>query len=49
MKLENGEIIQIPAENLTNFTNEKQPEIRIIFLSFTIVLLVLDIYIKNRH
>ena len=47
--IEEGEIIEIPVENPTYFTNAKQPEIGIIVLSFTIVLLVLAIYIKNRH
>ena len=36
MELEKGEIIQIPVENTTNFTNAKQPEIWIIVLSFII-------------
>ena len=49
MELEKGEIIEIPAENTTNFTNAKQPEIEFIVLSFTVVLLVLAFYIKNRH
>ena len=49
MELEKGEIIEIPVENTTNFKNAKQPEIGIIFLSFTVVLLVLAFYIKNRH
>jgi len=49
MKLEKGEIIEIPVENSTNFTNAKQPEIGIIVLSFTMFLLVLAIIIKNRH
>ena len=47
--IDEGEIIEIPVENLTNFTNAKQPEIGIIGLSFTVVLSVLAIYIKNRH
>ena len=47
--IEEGEIIEIPVENPTNVTNAKQPDIGIIVLSFTIVLLVLAIYIKNRH
>jgi len=47
--IEEGEIIEIPVENPTNFTNAKQPYIGIIVLSFTVVLLVLAIYIKNRH
>ena len=49
MELEKGEIIEIPVENPNNSTNVKQPEIGIIVLSFTVVLLVLAIYIKNRH
>ena len=49
MELEKGEIIEIPVENTTNFTNAKQPEIGIIVLSFTVVLLILAFYIKNRH
>ena len=49
MDLEKGEIIEIPVENTTNFTNAKQPEIGIIVLSFTVVLLILAFYIKNRH
>ena len=47
MELEKGEIIEIPVENTTNFTNVKQPEIGIIVLSFTVVLLVLAFYIKK--
>ncbi len=47
--IEEGEIIEIPVENPTYFTNEKQPEIGIIVLSFTVVLLILAFYIKNRH
>ena len=47
--IEEGEIIEIPVENPTYFTNAKQPEIGIIVLSFTVVLLVLTLYIKNRH
>ena len=49
MGLEKGEIIEIPVENPFNFTNAKQPEIGIIVLRFTVVLLVLAFYIKNRH
>ena len=49
MELEKGEIIEIPVDNTTNFTNAKQPEIGIIVLSFTVVVLVLAFYIKNRH
>ena len=47
--IEEGEIIKIPVENPTYFTNAKQPDIGIIVLSFTVVLLGLAIYIKNRH
>ena len=47
--IEEGEVIEIPVENPTNFTNAKQPEIGIIVLSFSVVLLVLAINIKNRH
>ena len=47
--IEEGEIIEIPVENSTYFTNAKQPDIGIIVLSFTVVLLGLAIYIKNRH
>ena len=47
--IEEGEIIEIPVENTTNFTNVKQPKIGIIVLSFTVFLFVLAIYIKNRH
>ena len=47
--IEEGEIIEIPVENPTYFTNAKQPEIGIIVLSFTVFLFVLAIYIKNRH
>ena len=47
--IEEGEIIEIPVENPNNFTNAKQPEIGIIVLSFTVVLIVLAIYIKNRY
>jgi len=49
MELKKGEIIEIPVENPTNFTNAKQPYIGIIVLSFTVVLLVLVIFIKKRH
>ena len=49
MELDKGQIIEIPVENPTNLTNAKQPEIEIIVLSFTVVLLVLAIYIKKRH
>ena len=49
MELEKGEIIEIPVENPTNFSNAKQLDIGIIILSFTVVLLVFAIYIKNRH
>ena len=47
--IEEGEIIEIPVENPTYFTNAKQPDLGIIVLSFTVVLLGLAIYIKNRH
>ena len=47
--IKEGEIIEIPVENPTYFTNAKQPEIGIIVLSFTVVLLILAFYIKNRH
>ena len=47
--IEEGEIIEIPVENPTYFTNAKQLDIGIIVLSFTVVLLVLAFYIKNRH
>ena len=47
--IEEGEIIEIPVENPTYFTDAKQPDIGIIVLSFTVVLLGLAIYIKNRH
>ena len=47
--IEEGEIIEIPVENPTYFTNAKQPEIEIIVLSFTVFLFVWAIYIKNRH
>ena len=47
--IEEGEIIEIQVENPTYFTNAKQPDIGIIVLSFTVVLLGLAIYIKNRH
>ena len=47
--IEEGEVIEIPVENPTNFTNAKQPYIGIIVLSFTVVLLVLVIFIKKRH
>ena len=47
--IEEGEIIEIPVENSTYFTNAKQPEIGIILLSFTVVLIILAFYIKNRH
>ena len=49
MEHEKGEIIEIPVENPTNFTNANQPYIGIIVLSFNVVLLVLVIYIKKRH
>ncbi len=47
--IEEGEIVEIPVENPTYFTNAKQTDIEIIVLSFTVVLLVLAFYIKNRH
>ena len=47
--IEEGEIIEIPVENPTYFTNAKQPDIGIIVLCFTVVLLGLAIYIKNQH
>ena len=47
--IEEGEIIEIPVENPNNSTNEKQPEIGIIVLSFTVFLFLLAIFIKNRH
>ena len=47
--IEEEEIIEIPVENPTYFTNAKQTDIGIIVLSFTVVLLVLAFYIKNRH
>ena len=47
--IEEGEIIEIPVKNPTYLTNAKQPDIGIIVLSFTVVLLGLAIYIKNRH
>ena len=47
--IEKGGIIEIPVENPTYFTNAKQTDIGIIVLSFTVVLLGLAIYIKNRH
>ena len=45
--IEEGEIIEIPVENPTYFTNAKQPDLGIIVLSFTVVLLGLAIYIKK--
>ena len=47
--IEEGETIEIPVENPNNIINAKQPEIEIIVLSFTVVLLVLTFYIENRH
>ena len=48
--IEESEIIEIPVENPTYFTKAKQQEIGIIvFCSLTVVLLLLAIYIKNRH
>ena len=49
MELEKGEIIDIPLEKYTNFTNAKRPEIEIIILSFSVVLLGLAIHFKNQH
>ena len=47
--IKEGKIIEIPVENPIYFTNAKQPDIGIIVLSFTVVLLGLAIYIKNQH
>ena len=47
--IEEGKIIEIPVENPTYYTHAKQTDIGIIVLSFTVVLLVLAFYIKNRH
>ena len=47
--IEEGKIIEIPLETPTYYTNAKQTDIGIIVLSFTVVLLVLAFYIKNRH
>ncbi len=47
--IEEGEIIEIPVENSTYFIKARQTDIGIIVLSFTVVLLVLAFYIKNRH
>ena len=47
--IEEREIIEIPVENPTYYKNANQPDIWIIVLSFTVVLLVLAFYIKNRH
>ena len=47
--IEEGKIIEIPVENPTYFANAKQLDIGVIILSFTLVLLVLAFYIKNRH
>ena len=49
MELDKGKIIEIPVDNFTNFNNAKQPDIGFIVLSFTVVLLVLAFYVKNRH
>ena len=38
--IKEGEIIEIPVENPTYFTKANQPEIGIIVLSFTVLLLV---------
>ena len=49
MKLEKGEIIEIPLENPTYFTKTKQQEIGIIiFSSLTIVLLLLALTFRNK-
>ena len=49
MKLEKGEIIEIPLENPTYFSKTKQQEIGIIvFCSLTVVLLLLAITIRNK-
>ena len=49
MKLEKGEIIEIPLENPTYFTKTKQQEIGIIiFSSLTVVLLLLALTIRNK-
>ena len=45
--IEEGEIIEIPVENPTYFTNAKQPDIGIIVLSFTEVLLVLAYFLNK--
>ena len=47
--IKEGEIIEIPLEHPTYFAYAKQPDIGIIVLSLTVVLLVLAFYIKNRH
>ena len=49
MKLEKGEIIEIPLENPTYFSKTKQQEIGIIiFSSLTVVLLLLALTIRNE-
>ena len=49
MKLEKGEIIEIPLENPTYFSKTKQQEIGIIiFSSLTVVLLLLVLTIRNK-
>ena len=49
MELEKGELIEIPVDKTINFINAMQPEIGIIPLTLTVVLLVLAIFIKTRH
>ena len=46
--IEEGEIIEIPVENPTYFTKAKQQEIVIVFISLTVVLLLLAITIRNK-
>ena len=46
--IEEGKIIEVPVENLTYFTNANQPDIGVIILSFTVVLLLFAITIKNK-
>ena len=47
--IEEGRIIEIPVENPTYFTKEKQQEIGIIvFSSLTVVLLLLAITVRNK-
>jgi len=47
--LRKEEIIEIPLEKYTDFNNAKQPEIKIIVLSFSVVLLGLAIHFKNQY